>query len=742
MALSCLLLLLCSSSVQCESSLPKRADDYNEKIPSYPADPTDGPHIFYYRRILAFPTLIRAQVTSFPKDEVINVEQFPLHYADPVIVQEDRLMSMNISWVPHNSQNYISVELATPPNEALIVDMGTMAKRNTMNEFRLLPLMGIICVLPPSSSAISTSDPPPHYDCISVDTMQSRLDFYNSRNVQGVILYPWGQSTRWTPTNLLFASSARKAFIDTTLDLFVIPYGHGSLLSNLVFQTSPHPERFVPTNYSEHPRLKLDVQLGDYPLTSPLTPEDVTNKIYKKVKESEKHNSNMTIVIVAVVSGVSFLLVLLEQQPSQESLTSSDGPAEQQRASGSRETTAAFAETNTSLPLTNPFESPQNEIISSRSSSSSDEQAPSIFLPHLDPNMAPSHVIEQPLHPTGVARYNYYPNVSSHSSVISLNQGSMNESDIPLHADNRSLRHVPITSPPVNRPPTPPSRPLRFDPTQFPEFVIDKNTVRLLFGLAWGQLSPEPQPQRNSLSLAKLAMPLQQTSPQATQQSMPGTLPPGSPPRRARSWYLRSSRFGDPSLVFVERQDRSPLPVVPATPIATGSSSGTEWVSTPSPTSPSDASLSHVESGTDDGHGSVATTMAPIGSLSDPNLSHSPAALGLQLFQLTDSLTTMDGKPDTKNQMSLANTLLGKSDEVLKQSREEDDEILCSICLDVFDLDQRVRQLPCRHVFHIDCIDPWLAAACMEPEEATGTSRVWFKHPPVCPMCKADFSNL
>ncbi|KAJ1965725.1 E3 ubiquitin-protein ligase rnf6 [Dispira parvispora] len=743
--IACLLLLLCSS-VQCESYIRKR-DDYKEEITSHPAD---GPHIFYYRRILAVPTLIRAQVTSYPRDEVINLERFPLYYADPTIVQEDHLMPMNISWVPHDSQNYTSVEVATPLDEALIVDAKTMAKNTTMDDFQLLPLMGIICVLPSSSSAISTPDPPPHYDCITVDTMQSQLDFYTSRNVQGVILYPWGQRARWTPTNLLFASSARKTFVETTLDLLVVPYWHGRLLSDLVSQTSPDPEQLAPANYSEHPRLKLDVQLDDIPLTSPLTPEDATSKIYKKVQESEKHNSKMTIVIIAVVLGVLFLLMLcgayicyrccfrrrmrqngLVQQPSEESLTSSDGSTEQQRTSVSRENTTAFSETNTSLPLTNPFESPQNELSSSRSFSSFDEQAPSIFLPHLDPNLAPSHVIEQPLHPTGVARFNYYPNVSPPSSVISLSRVSLDGSDIPLHADNRSLRHVPITSPPADRPPTPPSRPLQFDPTQFPEFVVDKNTVSLLFGLTWGQLSPTSRSQRTSLNLAKLAMPLQQTSPQGTRQNMPRTLPLGSPPRRARSWYLRSSRFGDPSLVFVERQDRSPLPAVPATPIAAGSSSGTEWVSTPPLTSPSNTS---------DGHGSVATTIPPAGSLSDPNLSHSPITLGLQL--LTDTHSAMDEKLDTTNPASLTNTLLDKSDEALKQTSEEDDEILCSICLDVFDLDQRVRQLPCRHVFHIDCIDPWLAAACMEPEEAAGTSRVRFKHPPVCPMCKADFSNL
>eukprot|EP01065_Artemidia_motanka_P023847 TRINITY_DN28500_c0_g1_i1.p1 TRINITY_DN28500_c0_g1~~TRINITY_DN28500_c0_g1_i1.p1 ORF type:complete len:370 (+),score=86.03 TRINITY_DN28500_c0_g1_i1:53-1162(+) len=32
----------------------------------------------------------------------------------------------------------------------------------------------------------------------------------------------------------------------------------------------------------------------------------------------------------------------------------------------------------------------------------------------------------------------------------------------------------------------------------------------------------------------------------------------------------------------------------------------------------------------------------------------------------------------------------------------------CAVCFDRFDLGDRVRALPCRHVFHADCVDPWL----------------------------------
>ncbi|KAJ1910599.1 hypothetical protein IWQ60_010569 [Tieghemiomyces parasiticus] len=45
----------------------------------------------------------------------------------------------------------------------------------------------------------------------------------------------------------------------------------------------------------------------------------------------------------------------------------------------------------------------------------------------------------------------------------------------------------------------------------------------------------------------------------------------------------------------------------------------------------------------------------------------------------------------------------------------------CSICLEDFEADQSVRVLPCRHAFHMDCVDQWLT---------TKYSR--------CPLCKLD----
>jgi len=56
---------------------------------------------------------------------------------------------------------------------------------------------------------------------------------------------------------------------------------------------------------------------------------------------------------------------------------------------------------------------------------------------------------------------------------------------------------------------------------------------------------------------------------------------------------------------------------------------------------------------------------------------------------------------------------------------ENPNALECILCLDAYETGQRVRTLPCDHVFHQHCIDRWLFENC-SPEKR------------VCPVCRGD----
>lgn len=67
-----------------------------------------------------------------------------------------------------------------------------------------------------------------------------------------------------------------------------------------------------------------------------------------------------------------------------------------------------------------------------------------------------------------------------------------------------------------------------------------------------------------------------------------------------------------------------------------------------------------------------------------------------------------------------------KNENAFQSSLMHVDVSLCSrcvICMMDFEYSDPIRFLPCLHIYHVDCIDPWLmrsftCPSCMEPVDA------------------------
>jgi len=89
---------------------------------------------------------------------------------------------------------------------------------------------------------------------------------------------------------------------------------------------------------------------------------------------------------------------------------------------------------------------------------------------------------------------------------------------------------------------------------------------------------------------------------------------------------------------------------------------------------------------------------------------------GLTSHQLQDLLTRDLTPEDYDLLLRLDETVAKKtiSKETLSKFKtrtvEEESDLVCMICLDLFEIGQVMKTLPCDHSFHIDCIDKWLSS--------------------------------
>lgn len=87
-------------------------------------------------------------------------------------------------------------------------------------------------------------------------------------------------------------------------------------------------------------------------------------------------------------------------------------------------------------------------------------------------------------------------------------------------------------------------------------------------------------------------------------------------------------------------------------------------------------------------------------------------------FTTLEEASTEDGENRPATRAAVANL---PTKTYLLANREPNDPDICAVCLDNFAENDRLRRLPCKHEFHVACIDPWLLTRKR-----------------TCPICKTD----
>jgi len=105
-------------------------------------------------------------------------------------------------------------------------------------------------------------------------------------------------------------------------------------------------------------------------------------------------------------------------------------------------------------------------------------------------------------------------------------------------------------------------------------------------------------------------------------------------------------------------------------------------------------------------------------------------ASGLTFAQLTELCNRELTPEDYELLLSLDNTVAkktvktGKVESFKEKVIEEETEEVCSVCMSTFEKGEKTKVLPCSHIFHVDCIVPWLT-----------------NHSQTCPMCKVNVNT-
>lgn len=95
-----------------------------------------------------------------------------------------------------------------------------------------------------------------------------------------------------------------------------------------------------------------------------------------------------------------------------------------------------------------------------------------------------------------------------------------------------------------------------------------------------------------------------------------------------------------------------------------------------------------------------------------------------ELMQLYNLLTATGAGPAaprlSQGQLSILPTRVVTQTPDVGECDEDDERLICMVCLEEKEVGQTLRTLPCLHDFHKECVDEWLL------QNAT------------CPVCKLD----
>ncbi|XP_023761414.1 uncharacterized protein LOC111909876 [Lactuca sativa] len=74
--------------------------------------------------------------------------------------------------------------------------------------------------------------------------------------------------------------------------------------------------------------------------------------------------------------------------------------------------------------------------------------------------------------------------------------------------------------------------------------------------------------------------------------------------------------------------------------------------------------------------------------------------------QFVETVRALRGSPPASK--SIVDNLPLVTLKTNKDSKQEDDNVICAVCKDEISIEEKVTELPCRHHYHGDCILPWL----------------------------------